>query len=77
MPIPLTRTATLTILTTTTEKVAEPKEIQEMFTYSVRHVAKQTIPQGNAIMEPMQPTDHLPAEKTGKTKLGPRKSQSK
>ena len=43
----------------------------------VRHMARQTIPQRNAITEPMQPIDRLPAEKTGETKSGPGKSQSK
>ena len=77
MPIPLTQTATSTILTTTTETVTELKESQKLFTHPVRHVVKQTIQQRDAIMEPMQPIDRLPGEKTGKTKSGPRKSQSK
>ena len=76
MSIPLTRTATSTILTTTTETVIYPKESQDPFTHPVRHVVRQTIPQRNAIMEPTQPKDRLPGEKTGKTKSGPRKSQS-
>ena len=56
MPIPLTRTAMSTILATTTETVTEPKESRELFTPPPpkRHVARQTIPQRNVIMEPMQ-----------------------
>ena len=56
--------ATSTILTTTTEAVTEPNESQKLFTHPVKHVARQTIPQRNAIMEPMQPIDVSPAEKT-------------
>ena len=66
-----------TILTTITETVTEPKESQKLFTHPVRHVARQTIPQRDAIREPMQPIDRLPAEKTGETESGPRKSYSK
>ena len=55
MPIPLTRTAMSTILTTTTETVTEPKESQKLIAHPMRHVARQTIPQRNAVMEPMQP----------------------
>ena len=69
MPIPLTRTATLTNLTTTTETVAEPKESQKLFTHPVRHVVRQTIPQRDAIMEPMQPIDRLPAREDRKDKI--------
>ena len=77
MPIPLTRTEMSTILTTTTETVTEPKESQKLFTHPVIHVARQTIPQRTAIMEPMQPIDCLPGREDRKTKSGPRKSQSK
>ena len=77
MPIPLTRTATSTILTTATETLTEPKECQKLYTHPVRHVARQTIPQRIVIKEPMQQIDRFPAEKTGKTKSGPRKRQSK
>ena len=47
-----------TILTTkATETVTEPKE-----NHPVRHVARQTIPQRTAIMEPMQPIDRPPRQ---------------
>ena len=48
MPILLTRTATSTILATTTETVTEPKESQKLFTHPKRHVVRQTIPQRDA-----------------------------
>ena len=63
MPIPLTPTATSTILTTTTGTVTEPKESQKLFTHPVRHVVRQTIPQRDAIMEPMQPIDASPGQR--------------
>ena len=68
MPIPLTRTATSTILTTTTGTVTEPKESQKLFTHPVRHVVRQTIQQREAIMEPMQPIDRLPGREDRKHK---------
>ena len=69
MSIPPTRTAMSTILTTTTETVTEPKESQKLLTHPVRHVARQTIPQRNAIMEPMQPIDRLPGRQNRKDKI--------
>ena len=73
MPIPLTRTATSTILTTTTETVTEPKESRKLFTHPVRHVLRQTIPQRHAIMEPMQPIDRLPGREDRKDKIRSKK----
>ena len=72
MPIPLTRTAMSTLLTTT-ERVTEPKESQKLFTHPVRHVARQTIPQRTAIMEPMQPIDRLPGREDQKDKIRSKK----
>ena len=69
MPIPLTRTAMSTILTTTTETVTEPKESQKLFIHPVRHVARQTIPQRNATTEQIQPIDHLPGKEDWKDKI--------
>ena len=60
LPTPPTQTATSTTLTTTTGTVIGPKESQKLFTHPVRHVVRQTIPQRDDIMEPMQPIDHLP-----------------
>ena len=76
-PVPLTQTATSTTLTTTTETVTEPKESHKLFFHPVRHVGKQTTPQRNATMEPMQPIDHLPVTEDQRTKSGPTKSQPK
>ena len=69
MPIPLTRAAMSTILTTTTETVTEPKESQKLFTHPVRRVARQTIPQRKVIMEPMQLIDRLPGREDRKDKI--------
>ena len=77
MPIPLTRTAMSTILTTTTETVTEPKEGQKWFTHPVSHVARQTIPQRSAIMESMQPIDRLPGRKDRKDKVRSKKKPIK
>ena len=73
MPIPLTRTATSTILTTTTGTITEPKESRELFTHPVRHVVRQTIPQRVAIIEPMQPIDRLPGREDRKDKIRSKK----
>ena len=67
-PIPLTRTVMLTTLTTT-KTVTKLKESQKLSTHPVRHVEKQTIPQRNAILEPMQPTDRLSGIKDRKDKI--------
>ena len=77
MPIPLTQTATSTILTTTTEIVTELKENQKLFTHPVRHVVKQTIHQRDAIMEPMQPIDRLPGREDRKDKIRSKKEPIK
>ena len=66
-----------TILTTTTETVTELKESQELFTHPVRHVARQTIPQRNVIMEPMQQIDRLPGRKDRKDKIRSKKESTK
>ena len=73
MPIPLTPTATSTIPTTTTGTVTEPKESQKLFPHPVRHVVRQTIPQRDAIMEPMQPIDRLPGREDRKDKIRSKK----
>ena len=73
MPTPLTQTGTSTILTTTTGTVIGPKESQKLFTQPVRHVVRQTIPQRDAIMEPMQPIDRLPGREDRKDKIRSKK----
>ena len=63
------------VTTTTTETLTEPKESQKLFTHPVRHVARQTIPQRTAIMEPMQPMDRLPGRKDRKDKIRSQKER--
>ena len=78
MPIPLTQTAMSAIVTTTTTKtVTEPKESQKLLTHPVRHVARQTVPQRNVIMEPMQLIDRLPGRKDRKDKIRSKKEPIK
>ena len=62
-----------TILTTTIKSVTEPKESQKLFTHPVTHVARQTIPQKNVIMEPMQLIDRLPGREDRKDKIRSKK----
>ena len=69
MPIPLTRTATSTIIITKTKTITEQKESRKLFTHPVRHVEKQTTPQRNATLEPMQPIDRLPGIEDRKDKI--------
>ena len=76
-PIPQTRTATSTIPTTTTKIVTEPKESQKLFTHPVRHAARQTIAQRNAIMEPIQPIDRFPGKEDRKDKIMSKKEPTK
>ena len=58
--IPLTRTVMSTTTTTRTKTVTKLKESQKLSTHPVRHVRKQTAPQKNATLEPVQPIDLLP-----------------
>ena len=76
MPTTLTRKAT-TIITATTTTVTELKESRKLFTHPVRHVEKQTTPQRNASLEPMQPIDHLPGTEDRKDKIRSRKQPIK
>ena len=76
-PSPLSRIATSTIITTTTERVTEPKESHKLFTHPVRHVARQTTPQRTAIMEPMQPIGRLPGREDRKDKIRSKKEPTK
>ena len=46
--------------TTTTKTVTQSREGRNLLTHSVRHVEKQTTPQRNAALEPMQPINRLP-----------------
>ena len=67
-PIPLTRTVMSTTITTT-KTVKKLKESQKLSTHPVRHVEKQTTPQKNATLEPMQPIDRLPGIEDQKDKI--------
>ena len=67
-PIPLTQTAMSTTITRT-KTVTEPKESRKLFTHPVRHVGKQTTPQRNVTLEPMQPIDRLPGIEDRKDKI--------
>ena len=55
-PIPLTRTVRSTTITTT-KTVTKLKESQKLSTHPVRHMGKQSTPQKNATLEPMQPIE--------------------
>ena len=46
---------------------------QKLFTHPARHVVRQTIPQRDAIMEPMQPIDCLPGREDRKDKIRSKK----
>ena len=55
--------------TITTKSVIKLKESQKLLTHPVRHVEKQTTPQRNAILEPMQPIDRLPGTEDRKDRI--------
>ena len=67
-PIPLTRTV-MSTTKTTTKTVTNLKESQKLSTHPVRHVGKQTTPQKNATLEPIQPIDRLPGIEDRKDKI--------
>ena len=67
-PTPQTRTVMLTT-TTIIETITELKESRKLFTHPVRHVKKQTTPQRNVTLEPMQPIDRLPGIEDRKDKI--------
>ena len=62
---------------TTTETATETKESHELFTHPVSHVAKQTIPQRNVIMEPMQQIDRLPGTEDRRDKIRSKEEPTK
>ena len=63
--------------TTVTETVTELKQSHKLSTQPVRHVVKQTIPQRDAIVEPMQPIDRLPGREDRKDKIRSKKEPVK
>ena len=54
---------------TTTKTVTKLKESRKLTTHPVRHVEKQTTPQRNVTLEPMQPIDRLPGIEDRKDKI--------
>ena len=70
-----TRIQTRILTATITKTVTELKESRKLFIPPVRHVERQTTPQRKATMEPRQPINRLPAQKTVETESGSRKSQ--
>ena len=75
-PITLTRTV-MSTTTITTETVIKLKESQKLFTQPVRHVEKQTTPQRNVILEPMQPIDRLPGTEDRKDRIRSQREPTK
>ena len=63
--------------TTVTQTVTKLKESQKLFTHPVRHVEKQTTPQRNVILKPMQPIDRLPGIEDRKDRIRPQKEPTK
>ena len=64
---------TITIIETKTEL----EECRKLFTHPVRHVEKQTTPQRNVILEPMQPIDRLPGTEVRKDRTRSQKEPTK
>ena len=75
-PIPLTRTV-MSTTTITTKTVIQLKESRKLFTHSVRHAEKQTTPQRNVILEPMQPIDRLSGTEDRKDRIRSQKEPTK
>ena len=75
-PIPLTRTVISTRITTK-KTVIKLKESQKLSTHPVRHVGKQTTPQKNITLEPMQPIDRLPGIEDREDKIRYQKEPTK
>ena len=63
--------------TTIPGTVTELKQSQKLFTHPVRHVVRQTIPQRDAIVEPMQLIDRLPGREERKDKISSNKEPVK
>ena len=62
-------TTTWTIITITPKTVTLRRRSWKLFIHPIRHVARQTIPQRIAIMEPMQPIDRLPGKDDRKYRI--------
>ena len=71
-------TTQLRITTTkTTKTVTELNKSQKLFIHPLRHVGRQTTPQRNATMEPMQRIDHLPGKEDWKHGIKSKKEPTK
>ena len=57
--------------------VTELKRSQKLFTHPLRHVVRKTIPQRDAILEPVQPIDRLPGREDRKDKIRSKKEPVK
>ena len=60
-----------------TKTVIKLKESQKLFIHPMRHVEKQTTPQRNVILEPMQPIDRLPGTEDRKDSIRSQKEPTK
>ena len=78
-PITLRQTPIQTRITTPTitKIVIELKVIEKLFSHPVRHIGRQTTPQRNATMEPMQPIDRLPGTEDRKDRTESKKEPIK
>ena len=65
------------LITTIIKSVIEPKESQKFFIHPLGHVEKQAIPQGNAILVPMEPIGRLPGTKDRKDRISSNKETTK
>ena len=75
-PIPLIRTV-MSTTTKTTKTVIKLRESRKLFTHPVGHAEKQTTPQRNVILEPMQPIDRLLGTEDQKDRIGSQKEPTK
>ena len=63
--------------TITTKTVIKLKESRKLFTHPVSHAEKQTTPQRNVILEPMQPIDRLSGTEDQKDRIRSQKEPPK
>ena len=76
-PTTLSRTTTQTIIKVTPKTVKEQRKSQKLFIHPVGHVGRQTTPQRNATMEPMQPIDRLPGKDDREDRIRSKKEPNK
>ena len=63
--------------TITTKTVIKLKENRKLFILPVRHAGKQTTPQRNVILEPMQSINRLPGTEDRKDRIKSQKEPTK